>query len=103
MTIEDLASAWAESPRDGRAWLVRLLRDEGTDLMQAGEPELRRGTPVYVEASVPVGDVQRRMARYHIRMLPVLSEGEVLGIVDLVDLAMDDDLAPDVPIGEAIR
>ena len=74
-------------------WLARLLRSEGVDLSRAAAAGLRRGTPVYVEAGECIVDVQRLMASNHIRSLPVLDRGEVVGFVDLVDLALTADLA----------
>ncbi len=73
-------------------WLAHLLLDEGTDLMHVTEEELKRGTPVYVEAESDVLEVQRRMAHHHIRVLPVLAAGALIGVVDLVELAQRDDL-----------
>ena len=73
-------------------WLATLLLDEGTDLMHMTEEELKRGTPVYVEAESDVLEVQRRMAHHHIRVLPVLSSGALIGVGDLVELAQRDDL-----------
>lgn len=73
-------------------WLASLLGQEGVNLMDVTEEQLKRGTPVYVEANSDVLEVQRRMAHHHIRMLPVLAEGAVIGVVDLVELAQRDDL-----------
>jgi CBS domain-containing protein len=73
-------------------WLAKLLIDEGMNLMDITEDQLKRGTPVFVEASADVVEVQRRMARHHIRMLPVLSKGALIGVVDIVELARRDDL-----------
>ncbi len=80
--------AWDEGPPETLKWLARLLRAEGVDLMTASFYELERGTPVYVEASADVGELQRRMAMSHIRRVPVLDDASLLGIVDLVELAM---------------
>lgn len=73
-------------------WLARLLLNEGTDLMHITEEELKRGTPVYVEAETDVLEVQRRMAHHHIRVLPVLAADVLIGVVDLVELAQREDL-----------
>jgi CBS domain-containing protein len=84
---------WAGSgSSDTMTWLARLLREEGQDLMDVTEAELKRGTPVYVQADSDVVEVQRRMARHHIRVLPVLAAGGLIGVVDLVELAQRDDL-----------
>ena len=58
--------------------------------MTAPSSELDRGTPVYVEAGADVNEVQRRMAMSHIRSVPVVDQGYLLGLVDLMDLAMLD-------------
>lgn len=73
-------------------WLAQLLMSEGVNLIDVTEEQLKRGTPVFVEASADVVEVQRRMARHHIRMLPVLSDGALIGVVDLVELARRADL-----------
>ena len=70
----------------GGAGTGRLLIEEGVDLLRADEAKLKRGTPVYVDAGADVNEVQRRMALKHIKLLPVLSDGEVVGLVDLMDL-----------------
>jgi CBS domain-containing protein len=72
-------------------WLAKLLCDEGVNLMEVGEKsELTRGTPVYVDAHEPAIEVQRRMAQMHIRRLAVVGQGTLMGIVDLVDLALNE-------------
>jgi CBS domain-containing protein len=90
VTIEELD--FRRVPSDSRLWPVKLLRAEGVDLMEATDLELRRGTPVYVHADAEVIEVQRRMAHNHIRVLPVMNGDEVIGIIDLVDIALIDDL-----------
>lgn len=85
------SSDWSEGQSSTMEWLASLLQDEGVDLMQASEAELVRGTPVFVEAAAGVNEVQRRMAQKHIRRLPVVEDGCLVGIVDLVDLAMHSD------------
>ena len=83
---------WSDGSSDTMTWLATLLHEEGTDLMKVTEEELKRGTPLFVQADSDVLEVQRRMARHHIRMLPVLSDGALIGVVDLVDLARREDL-----------
>jgi CBS domain-containing protein len=73
-------------PGNEGAGTGRLLLEEGTDLLAADKGRLKRGTPVYVHASADVNEVQRQMALKHIKLLPVLSNGEVVGLVDLMDL-----------------
>lgn len=85
------SSDWSEGQSSTMEWLASLLQDEGVDLMQASEAELVRGTPVFVEAAAGVNEVQRRMAQKHIRRLPVVEDGCLVGIIDLVDLAMHSD------------
>jgi CBS domain-containing protein len=88
--VRTIGSLVAEGPphTDTMDWLARLLYEEGINLMEATEGELARGTPVYVDAHVPALEVQRHMAQFHIRRLAVVGEGTLVGIVDLVDLAM---------------
>lgn len=94
MVISEVVDATrrVDSPSGTLTWLAELLRHEGVDLMDASEPDLRRGTPVYVHADAEVVDVQRRMAQSHIRRLPVVKDDQLVGIVDLLDLAQIEDL-----------
>ncbi len=87
--VRTIGSLVAEGPAhtDTMDWLAHLLYQEGTNLMEIEEGELARGTPIYVETHVDALEVQRRMARFHIRRLAVVGEGTLVGIVDLVDLA----------------
>lgn len=96
MVISDVvgAAGRVDSSSTTLSWLAELLRDEGIDLMEASDGALRRGTPVYVDADADVVEVQRRMAESHIRRLPVVKDGQLVGIVDLLDLAQMEDLAP---------
>jgi CBS domain-containing protein len=73
-------------------WLASLLRADGVNLSEVTAEQLRRGSPVYVEASADLVEVQRLMAFHHIRLLPVLRDGTLIGVVDLVQLAARDDL-----------
>lgn len=102
MAINDLARAWKDAPEDSRTWLSRLLKDEGKDVMEVDAQELRRGTPVYAHATATINDVQRRMAQNHIRMLPVLDDSTVVGILDLVEIASEEGLSPDTTVGEIL-
>jgi predicted transcriptional regulator len=88
-----VASArWADPSSHTLRWLARLLREEGVNLVAATTSELARGTPVWVDASADVVEVQRLMAHNHIRSVAVLENGAMVGMVDLVDLALRDDL-----------
>jgi hypothetical protein len=69
-------------------WLVRLLYEEGTDVGKIGDRQLPRGTPVYAEASANALEVQRAMARNHVRTLFVIRTHEALATVDILDLAL---------------
>ncbi|CAN5149285.1 hypothetical protein BH20ACT22_BH20ACT22_12810 [soil metagenome] len=71
--------------------LGRFLYREGINLLNTASHELRRGTPVYVDADADVLEVQRLMAEKHVRMLPVVRGGQFLGLVDLVELALRDE------------
>lgn len=90
MLVADVvaSSEWLDPSSPTLTWLARLLRDEGVDLMGGASPELARGTPIYVEASADVNDVQRVMARRHIRRVPVVDGDRLVGVIDLVDLAL---------------
>ena len=68
-------------------WLGRLLVEEGIDIESATFIQLERGTPVYVRSEADLQEVQRLMARNHIRSVTVLSEGRPVGILDFVELA----------------
>jgi CBS domain-containing protein len=83
------------APPEAFRWLASLLRSEGRDLLTISATGVARGTPVYVEASACVLEVQRLMVSNHIRSLPVLDSGEVIGFIDLVDLALTTDLIED--------
>ena len=83
---------WSVPSSDTLEWLARLLQSEGIDLMCATFTELHRGTPVYVDGEADILDVQRLMARNHIRSLPVVNDGTVIGIIDLLELAMMEDI-----------
>ena len=87
------AGPWAGAAPETLRWLAELLRKEGVDLSSVTSADLARGTAVYVEAPAAAIDVQRLMALHHIRILPVLADDELLGVVDLVELAGAEDLA----------
>lgn len=94
--VRSIGSMITEAPAqsDTMDWLARLLSDEGVNLMEISEDALARGTPVYVEAHVDAVEVQRRMARFHIRRLAVIGDATLVGIVDLMDLARSE-IGPD--------
>ena len=91
---------WSDPSSDTLEWLASLLKSEGVDLMCATFTELQRGTPVYVEGAADIVEVQRLMARNHIRSLPVVRAGVVIGIVDLLELAMMDEDLPGIDLSE---
>jgi CBS domain-containing protein len=94
---------WVDPSSDGLEWLASLLQTEGVDLMRATFTELQRGTPVYVDGDADVLEVQRLMARNHIRSLPVVSAGTVVGVIDLLELAMmDEDLGLAIDLTDSI-
>lgn len=86
------AGPWDGAAPETLRWLAELLRGEGVDLSSVTSEDLKRGTAVYVEATAPAVEVQRRMAVHHIRVLPVLDGEALLGVVDLVELAGREDL-----------
>ena len=93
---------WVDPSSDALEWLASLLQTEGVDLMQATFTELQRGTPVYVDGEADVLEVQRLMARNHIRSIPVVSAGRVIGIIDLLELAMMDQDLPGIDLTESV-
>lgn len=100
--MADLISSRVMEPTDlGR--LGPFLLDHGVDLAATESPaSLERGTPVYVDAAADPVDVQRRMAQAHVRMLFVLEEGEVVGVVDTAELTERADSLP-WPVGPLAR
>jgi CBS domain-containing protein len=92
LIIEELieSARWKGSSPEALAWLGELLQTEGVDITEVQTEELERGTPVYVNAEADALDIQSLMARLHIRMLPVVKDGRVLGVIDLVELAQLD-------------
>lgn len=88
MNVEDaVTTADAGEPL---AALGRLVRAEGVDLLDARPDELARGTPVYVDGGADLLAVQRRMAECHVRRVLVVRGDDVVGILDLVELALGD-------------
>jgi len=61
-----------------------------------------RAEPVCGEGDADIVEVQRLMARNHIRSLPVVRGGVVIGIVDLLELAMMDEDLPGVDLTEPV-
>ena len=47
-------------------------------------------------------EVQRLMARNHIRSLPVVQAGRVIGVVDLLELAMMDEDVRTIDLTEPV-
>ena len=94
VVIDDVVDRgrFSESSGDTMKWLAELLEREGVELTSVTESELQRGTPVFVEADADVLEVQRLMAKNHIRRLPVVKGGQLVGVVDLVDIAMNADV-----------
>jgi hypothetical protein len=87
MTLDDVSKR-LELDADTTRWLVRLLYEEGTELSRIGDRPLPRGTPVYTEATADVIEIQRAMARNHVRTLFVIQAQDALATVNIVDLAL---------------
>lgn len=66
--------------------LANILRREGVDLSQAASSTLPPGTPVYVPSKADVSKILPRMARANCRIVPVLENGSLLGLIDLAEL-----------------
>ncbi len=87
MEVGQIISApWREFTKF--ASFAQLLREYGVDLalIDPSEVPLKRGTPVYTEADADAEIIERRMLLAHIRILFVLDEERILGVIDLVDL-----------------
>ena len=87
MTLETVSNGLDLDAHTTR-WLVRLLYEEGADLLEIGDRRLPRGTPVYAKASADAVELQRAMARNHVRCLFVIETQEALAIVNILDLAL---------------
>jgi hypothetical protein len=74
--------------RPSRAAWSQLLYEEGADLLEIGDRRLQRGTPVYAKASADAVELQRAMARNHVRCLFVIETHEALAIVNILKLAL---------------
>jgi hypothetical protein len=77
---------WAEISKFSS--FASLLREHGVNLGRIDPTELplERGTPIYAEADADFTTVERRMVLAHVRLLFVLDEQRILGVIDLVDL-----------------
>jgi CBS domain-containing protein len=64
------------------------MADEGVDITTATADQLERGSAVYATVDADVVEVQRLMAHHHILRLPVIDGSRLVGIVDLVELAL---------------
>ena len=86
MKMTDLISPRATEIADVDR-LGQFLLDHGVNLASIESPaSLERGTSVYVQATADPVDVQRRIAQAHVRMLFVIEDRRVIGVVDTVDL-----------------
>ena len=102
MKMTDLVSPQAMDVADLQ-WLGAFLVDHGVDLATTSSPEtLESGTPVYVDAAADPVDIQRRIAQAHVRMLFVIDDGTVIGVVDTADLIERADSLP-WPVGPLPR
>jgi CBS domain-containing protein len=79
---------WPGASTETLQWLGRLMSEEGIDLTLATADQLERGSAVYATVEADVNEVQRLMAHHHILRLPVVDGGKLVGIVDLVELAL---------------
>jgi CBS domain-containing protein len=64
------------------------MSEEGVDITAATADQLERGSAVYATVDADVDEVQRLMAHHHILRLPVIDGSRLVGIVDLVELAL---------------
>ena len=102
-TLGDVISTrrWTTSAPNIFEWMAELLRAEGVDISRASVEELQRGTPVYARAQEDLSEVGRLMAHHHIRRIPVLDKGKLLGLVDIVELALHSEHVAGVSEDEA--
>jgi CBS domain-containing protein len=93
--VGDLVSSggWSDVSTATLEWLGALLADEGVELNDATAAQLERGTPVYVRGDADILEVQRQMAQLHIRRLPVVQDGQLVGLIDLLELAQSEAVA----------
>jgi CBS-domain-containing membrane protein len=66
-------------PALARTVATTLLR-EGTDVCSAADREC--GSPVYVQADTEFEDVEQAMGNVSVAMLPILDEGQLIGLVE---------------------
>ncbi|MBO0840560.1 MAG: CBS domain-containing protein [Sciscionella sp.] len=66
--------------------VVRALADS-KDPRGIPAGELATGTPLYVEADARVEEVLAAMARHQVRRMPVIENGQLVGIVAQADIA----------------
>ena len=66
-------------PALARSVATTLLR-EGTDVCSGAHREC--GTPVYVQADTEFEDVEQAIGRVSVAMLPIIDDGELIGLVE---------------------
>jgi CBS domain-containing protein len=79
---------WPGPSGESLQWLGRLMSEEGMDITEATADQLERGSAVYATVDADVVEVQRLMAQHHILRLPVVDGARLVGIVDLIELAL---------------
>jgi CBS domain-containing protein len=70
---------------------LRVVADK-LDPWQTKLSEVATFNPVTVSPDTPISDAAELMAEHQVRRLPILSNGKLMGIISLGDLAVD---APD--------
>jgi CBS domain-containing protein len=106
----DLIRPYGRDNISKRAWWVALLA-EGTDLAPSFMECLRvenhpvsalmTGPVIAASPETPVADLADLLARHHIKRLPILSEGKLVGIVSRADVVRTIARTPDA-IAEAL-
>ena len=78
--------------------IVRHIVDSGADLSRATVGEIATPSPTTVDVDDPLSEVVRTMASGSVRRVPVVDNGELVGIISQADVAAtgDDDVTGDL-------
>lgn len=76
---------WSDIDEVSGRSLADILRREGVDLGKDAKATLHPGTPVYVHSEADVSRILPRLARSNCRIVPVLENGSLVGLIDLAD------------------
>lgn len=85
--------------------IVYALLDQGSALLRQPVSSLMTRQPVTCSPSDSLHEVLQLMSRHHIRHLPVLDDGTLVGVIsarDFTRLQLDEFIAHERPQGEAL-